>query len=135
MGDALQMVNEGHTIRSAAKVAGVNFVTLSRRVKKKDQGGYKKPRNIFTDEEEKELQDYLLTCSRMCHGLTPLEVRNLAFSYADANNKTIIPELWTVKTAAGKDWLTGFLKHNAKLSIRKPVATSLGRLPVLTNTM
>ena len=75
MSDAIELVEEGHTIRSAAEVTGVNYVTLSRRVKQKDQGVYKKPRCIFSEEEEEELRKYLMTCSRMSHGLTPEETR------------------------------------------------------------
>ena len=68
-----------------------------------------------------------MTCSRMCHGLTPEETRGLPFSYAEAKNKGNIPDPWKIRSAAGKDWLTGFLKHSETLSIIKPDATRLGR--------
>ena len=75
---------------------------------------------------EHELSEYLLTCSLFNHGLTTIDTRNIAFSYAVANSlKT--PANWHINGMASKDWLYGFMKRNQHLSIRKPESTSRAR--------
>lgn len=64
--------------------------------------------------------------SDIYYGLTPKEVRQFAFQYATAL-KIKIPESWKTNKLAGEDWLSGYLKRNVELSIRKPEATSLAR--------
>jgi len=50
---ALELVANGYTLRKAATEAGVNHVTLSRRVKSNESGtGYKKPRFVFDQQME-----------------------------------------------------------------------------------
>jgi hypothetical protein len=68
----------------------------------------------------------LLTCSLFNHGLTSIDTRKIAFSYAIAISlKT--PSNWSINGMASKDWLYGFMKRNQNLSIRKPESTSLAR--------
>jgi hypothetical protein len=50
----------------------------------------------------------------------------LAQAYAERNS-IITPSSWKTNQKASSDWLTGFLKRNAKLSIRKREATSQAR--------
>ncbi len=75
---------------------------------------------------EKELADYLKTCTLINHGLSPAETRVIALSFATANDIKIPPE-WTKHGKASEDWLSGFLKRNNSLSIRKPEQTSQAR--------
>ena len=63
------------------------------------------------------LVDYLLTCSKMNHGLTLIKTRSLEFFYALANENQ----------SAGIDWLRSFIAGNHELSISKPEGTSLAR--------
>lgn len=49
-------------------------------------------------------------------GYSPKDVRRFTYEWT-----------WTLSKMAEEDWLTGFLKRNSKLSIRKPEATSMGR--------
>ncbi|KAG5890658.1 hypothetical protein JTB14_034946 [Gonioctena quinquepunctata] len=44
-------------------------------------------RKIFTVEEEKQLEEYLQFSSRLHYGLNKQEIRELAYHYANKNNK------------------------------------------------
>ncbi|KAJ8909935.1 hypothetical protein NQ315_005654 [Exocentrus adspersus] len=81
---------------------------------------------IFLDDEEVELCNFLQMMAKLHHGLTPKNVRKLAFDLAVANNKNI-PASWHQNQSAGKFWMTSLLKRNKNLSIRSAEATSLGR--------
>ncbi|KAL0830140.1 hypothetical protein ABMA28_003597 [Loxostege sticticalis] len=76
--------------------------------------------------EEKDLAKYLETASKLYHGLTPKNVRMLAYQFAKRNDKKI-PDNWVVKEEASYDWFWGFMKRHNELSLRKPEATSLSR--------
>lgn len=41
--------------------------------------GYAKARQIFTYNQENQLEEYILHCSRIYYGLAPKEIRKLAF--------------------------------------------------------
>lgn len=87
----------------------------------------KKPKNVFTHEEEVMLVYYLVTAANMHYGLTKYQVQCFAYDFAVANHKTI-DESWHANKCAGKQWLRDFRKKfHDKLSLRKPQATSLSR--------
>ena len=81
---------------------------------------------ILPEKVEKELVTYLLRAADIYFGLTPTEVKKLAFQLAIKNNMKV-PNSWVVKEQAGKDWFTGFIKRHSNISIRQPEATSLSR--------
>jgi DDE superfamily endonuclease len=83
-------------------------------------------RRIFSDSEERMLVDYLLTASKLHHGLSPKAARELAYEFAEANKKNV-PRSWILNSTAGEDWLYMFMKRHAELSIRAPESTSLAR--------
>ena len=86
-------------------------------------------RKIFTEEQENALARYLKLVCQMHYGLTPLEVRQLAYRYALAK-EIAIPESWSRnenQNAAGEDWYRGFMARHSHLAVRAPEATSLGR--------
>lgn len=83
-------------------------------------------KNIFSDEEENQLQKYLIDAANMCYGLSDQQARSLAYDFAVANNKTF-PESWNTNRCAGKEWILGFRGRHPKLALRTPEATSLGR--------
>ena len=62
----------------------------------------------------------------MYHGLSPKDVRRLAYEFARAN-EIPTPANWADCEMAGPDWFASFLKRNNQLSIRTPEATSLAR--------
>ncbi|KAB0794133.1 hypothetical protein PPYR_13753 [Photinus pyralis] len=87
--------------------------------------GFKKAQ-VFTDEEEKQLADYLLHASRLNYGLSLMKFRELAYEFGVANHKKI-PATWDVKKIAGRDWARSFMDRNSCLSLRNPEPTSLAR--------
>lgn len=132
------------SIRKAAEEYNIHYRTLARFCKKvTDEGlasgsstvqmGYKKIRQVFTTDEELELENYIKKASDIYFGLTPKEVRKLAYDYATALNKSF-PQIWSDTLMAGPDWFTGFLKRHPRLSIRTPQATSLSRATSFNKT-
>ena len=127
---------EGRYLRKAASDFGVNYKTRQRYVKlhqkhgniEKATFGYStQKKRIFSDEQEQALLDYIIEASSVYYGLTLREVRNLAYEVAVANNIPV-PESWTSAKTAVEDRLKAFRqRHNDKLSLRNPEATSLNR--------
>ncbi|GBP63914.1 hypothetical protein EVAR_39577_1 [Eumeta japonica] len=109
------------SIRSVAKDFGINYRTLTRYCKKftseeisntaisrpSTKIGYQRNRQIFTDEQEEELEKFLLLASSIYFGLSPKEVRKIAFQLAMSNN-LIVPKAWKSNKLAGSDWFTSF---------------------------
>lgn len=136
---AEEVISGSLSLRKAANAYDINFMTLQRYIKKlketKEKGGntsdikigYAKPRQIFSEQQEYELTDYLKKSAKIFFGLSTMETKSLAYDYAKANNVSM-PDNWHTNQKASKDWLIGFLKRNSSLSIRTPEATSLGRM-------
>ncbi|CAG9837986.1 unnamed protein product [Diabrotica balteata] len=82
-------------------------------------------RKVFSENQEKALADYVLTCSKMCYGQTVINTRKLA--YEMANNNCKIPENWQTNKEAGREWFLGFMSRHAELSLRQPEGCSLSR--------
>ena len=61
-------------------------------------------RQKFTPELEKAKVEYFKICSRMNHGLTPVEARNFTYRFAVVNNITV-PRGWNEHHQASGDWL------------------------------
>ncbi|XP_064075658.1 uncharacterized protein LOC135194277 [Vanessa tameamea] len=130
--NAAKAVNhEGKSVNATAKEFGIKRMTLTRYLKRLNEGGdssmgYATPRQVFSSTQEDSLKKYLLQIASIFYGYSPKDVRRLA--YECANKFEIeIPPSWTANKMAGKEWLTMFLKRNPELSIRKPEPTSLGR--------
>jgi hypothetical protein len=134
---AATAVNENvHSIRKVAADFGTNYRSLSRFVVKArlahqlgrplPQVGYKRPNQVFSPEQENLLASYLLKSSEIYHGLTPKDVRKLAF---ECSRKFDVkaPSQWAASEMAGADWFSSFIKRNSELAIRTPEATSLAR--------
>ena len=87
-------------------------------------------RRYIPQNMEAVLAEYALTVSRLYYGMTPHDLNKLAFQFCVANNIDV-PEVWRRNEISGPDWMAGFLKRNANLSIRTPEATSLARASLL----
>ena len=77
----MRVRQHGEKIRKVADDSGIDKSTLSRYVKKYADGipvkcGYWGNRRVFSDDQEIELVNYLVTSCKMYYGLTPLEVKN-----------------------------------------------------------
>ena len=147
---AVDLVKKNESsIRSASKMCGINYRTLSRYCKRltgddalEENGeslftvGYKSGRQVFPNTLE-ELVEYILTASSMYQGLSPKEIRKFASQLAIANSLSLAAK-WVENKQAGADWFSGFLKRHPTLSLRKPEATSLARVsgfnPTTVNT-
>lgn len=95
--------------------------------------GYIKNHLVFKPELENQLVEYILKASDIYFGLSPKEVRVLAYQFASANSLKI-PENWKLQKISGADWFSAFLKRHPVLSIRKPEATSLARTSSFNRT-
>ena len=129
------VIVDGKSIRSTSKEKGISKSVLARYIEK-----YKTDPNcrltpnythsqVFTAEQEESLEEYLLTSSKLFHGLTPQKTRQLAFQIALICGLKI-PDTWESNHIAGEVWLSGFLARHPNLAIRSPEANSLARAAV-----
>ena len=73
---------------------------------------------------ETTLCDYPKNSARMHVGLTPYEVRRLAYELV-MKKKLKLPYNWMEHSSAGEDWLKDFLnRHKNDVALRLPEATS-----------
>ncbi|XP_066583775.1 tigger transposable element-derived protein 6-like [Prorops nasuta] len=142
------IIQEDNTmkIRRVAKDFGLCHMTLARYLKKRkialDEGksidsvtiGYRPNRQVFDKQQEKILTDYIIKCSQIYYGLTPEDIRKIAYECA-LKYHIEMPQSWRINKEAGVDWFTAFLKrHNSMISIRIPEATSLSRATSFNKT-
>nr|CAH7758128.1 unnamed protein product [Callosobruchus chinensis] len=110
---------------------GINKATILRHLRDSNKvaNGAKKSlgRNCtFNEDIERQICERIVDFAKCLFGLTPKEVRKLAFDVAEANR---IPHQFNrEKKTAGKKWYSRFMKRNSNLSLRQPQATSLNRI-------
>lgn len=126
---ALERIKNGEKMVNVSRNTGIPVRTL-RRYKNKnlevpDVPRYATTGQVFNQDEEREIKEYLVTCSTTFYGLTADQARRLVAQFAAAREKRI-PKSWRDSCMAGKDWLRSFL-HRHHLSLRSPEATSLAR--------
>lgn len=129
---AINEVSKGSKIKTTADKYQIPRSSLQRYLKVpqdsiKDFSHRFTTSQIFTDDEEKTLSNYMIICSKHNYGLTKIQARKLAYDYAVAIKKSNIPDNWVNNKIASKDWIRGFLNRQSYLSIRTPEATSLSR--------
>lgn len=127
---AINEVLEGKSCNSIAERFSIPEATLRRYVNKR-RNGQDLPvhggrfRETFSGEQSRELYDYIKVVNERAFGLTFIQLRKIAFQYAERNE---IPHRFNAERGmAGKDWIVGFARK-WKLSLRKPESTSLARL-------
>lgn len=131
----------GKSIRSVASEVHINPMTLCRYIQKAkllgadniERFGERTYKPVFTETQENILKTYLKTASNIYFGLSPKEVRILAFECAEAFSVNM-PDSWKQNKSAGPDWFSGFMKRNVDLAIRTPEATSMSRATSFNRT-
>lgn len=88
---------------------------------------------VFTDDQEKELCQYLIRSADIYFGLSAKEVRKLAFEITIKYN-IAKPSNWDKNKMAGIEWFRSFMHRNPELSIRTAQATSLSRATSFNRT-
>ena len=83
-------------------------------------------RPVFSEHMEKALVEYILEVSVRFYGMTSVQLRQLAFEFAERNQ--LRHNFDRSARAAGADWLAGFLKRNQEISLRMPEMMSLARM-------
>ncbi|KAE9521524.1 hypothetical protein AGLY_018080 [Aphis glycines] len=137
-----EVIIENKSVRSTAKKYNLCHVSLSRYVAKFKTSmnndevsipnvGYKGPKPIqglhpFSVDQEQILSQYIKNSADMYFGLTPRDIKQLAYQFAHKLGLKY-PEVWGKNLMAGPDWFTKILKRNSSLSLRQPEATSLSR--------
>uniref|UniRef100_A0A6P7F2K4 Uncharacterized protein LOC114325922 n=1 Tax=Diabrotica virgifera virgifera TaxID=50390 RepID=A0A6P7F2K4_DIAVI len=117
------VLNNGRSVNSVAKDFLIPQKTLHRHVVKArsnggnvklERVGYFNGQNIFSEEQETLLANYLKQASDIYYGLTPKQLRKFAFQYASANHLRV-PDSWTNNKMASPDWYTSDIKRNKTL--------------------
>ena len=125
---ATKEVLEGKSsVRAAAKNNNIPRITLHDHVKRQREiaAGESVPhcptRRIFREEEQK-LANYIVRAADIYFGLTPREIRLLA--YQCAVHFDIKRAEWDAKKIAGKDWFCGFRqRHRPRRWHERPHST------------
>ena len=129
MQNALRDVRQGMPVKHASEKYGMSEKTLRRhRDGKVIHPGSVQLGRFHPDidlEAENELVVHIQKMERALFGLSPADLRGLAFEFSmklGTNNR------FNKETKmASPDWLRGFLKRHPELSIRKPEATNIAR--------
>lgn len=137
MRSAVLFVIDGNSVRSASKKFDLDRKTLERYVKKYNSSENKdtvsmepnyKTGQLFSDELENMLEEYLILSAKLHYGLTPKTAREFVFLFGEANRPNVkMPDGWYKTKMATYDWLRGFMHRHKNLSLRRPEATSLSR--------
>ncbi|KAG5888122.1 hypothetical protein JTB14_019893 [Gonioctena quinquepunctata] len=86
-------------------------------------------RQVFSRDEEIELEISLKRCSKICYGLTYELCRGLASQNVSKLN-TKIPRIREINRKSGINWMQCFMMRHPMLSDRKPENTSIARASV-----
>ncbi|XP_047002592.1 MFS-type transporter clz9-like [Schistocerca americana] len=119
--------------RVAARMYGIPLSTLRDRLKTGDCSKVNLGRKpIFSKEQEDNTAEHVLLLAKTFYEISSVELRRLVYEYAEANN--IQHNFNKISKRAGQDWLSGFLRRNPSVSIRKPQVTSLNRISAFNSS-
>ena len=88
------VIQEKRTVRFVAGQFGTYHVTLWRYVKRRKEtpeeqnmkGGYAKHKQVFTEQQEELIEDYVKLAANIYFGLASVNIRRLAYHYAAQSN-------------------------------------------------
>ena len=110
-------------LRQAAREYGVPATTLKRRIDNSLPAEAKPgPSTALSKEEEDRLAKYIMTMAQMGFGLSPRDIRALAYEIAE-NSERNHP---FSNGLAGRDWFQAFTRRH-KISLRAPQPLSNAR--------
>ena len=89
--------------------------------------GHIKNRLVFSEDQESQLAEFIISDSEVYFGLSPVEVRKLAYMYAVHNIVSVCASC-AEKEIAAEDSFSGFLKRYQSFSISTLEATSLAHV-------
>lgn len=125
--------NKEMSIRKASKAYGIPFSTLQERIKKgKTQILNLGRKPVFCIDFENDMTEHIKDLAKLFYGITPLQLRSAAFAFGEENklqhnfNRSL--------KLAGIDWFYNFIRRNPSITIRKPEATSIGRITAFNKT-
>lgn len=128
MNEAFRLLEQGKSIREAARSTGVPFSTLQERRLTNNTNTPQLERNpVFTMNQEEDMASQIKLLAHFFYGCTSFQIRKMAYEYA-VNNK-IQHNFNKTLELAGKDWLKGFMRRNNL--VRKAEGTSLNRATAL----
>jgi len=129
---ARQVKNNGQSIRKVASEFNINYKTLAIYCEKVSDAdltgsntvpifsvGYQHNRQVFSDQQEHLLVEYMTKSSDIYFGLSPKGVRRLACNYG-LKLQLSMPASWGQNEKARSDWFSSFLQRHQDLSVRKP---------------
>ena len=129
------------SIREASVVFGVPKDSLNRRVKgklkslsmdEKHKNILGRYRAILTHDQEKQLEDHIISMDQAFYGLSINDIRTIVYDYCEKNN--IKNNFNSDNKMAGRDFVAGFMKRHPKLSLRRPESVSVNRVFGLNKT-
>lgn len=130
---AIIAIQSGKKIREVSRTFNIPESTIRDRLKNSNLSSPKLGRkSTFSFEVEQEFAKHIIKLAKYFYGITPIELRRLAYDYAISNN---IENRFSKETKlAGYDWLKLFLKRNPGISLRTPEGTSLNRVTSFNET-
>ena len=128
MARAMRCVMEGELgVNRAADQFGVPRTTLKDRMSGRVTHGSKSgPAPYLTEEEEGELQSYLLSCAEVGYPKTKNEVIGIV-------RKVVLKKRGTLVDFKGKGWWNRFVERRPHISLRKGDALALSRARAITS--
>lgn len=105
---ALNAIKDGMAIRQAARQFGIPEATLRDNKKRGTVAKLSLGRKpIFNEAQEREIAEHVIKLSKLFYGITPIELRRVAFEYTGRNK---IKHSFNRETKlAGKDWVRSFI--------------------------
>jgi hypothetical protein len=114
---AIAAIQSGRKIREVGRSYNIPEATLRDKLKTNINTKVKLERKpVFSNEQEAVIKSHVIKLANMFFGITPIELRRLAYQFAEANN--IKHRFDKELNMAGHDWLELFLKRHPEISLR-----------------